>query len=337
MSACQDAQEALETVFPLDGKYHGLFTAFFVKGLQGDADINGDGKITFRELYDNVSANLRSIRKDQVPAVAVRDEKSLDLPFLSGKPSLRLKSWKPRNLEKVFIKSQGITRDKLTYTSRGFRMIFTETGTDWDFLLKRKGSSFELYDRAGDLIRKSSSTRGLLQRIDAIVLAIAFNELKNIKQHFNLFVNAGNFGRYYFMEGDKIQYKIRSEKDCHLLWLNIDAGGYVSVLLPNNTSSGNRNFLKKGIRYTIPGENIGRDFEFEVFPPFGKEVFKLIGTTSPVNLKTLFPGCIEENSWLFSLKKTACHSWDFYKKLKNLLSQASDWAESSIEIETRGR
>lgn len=337
MSACQDAQEALETELPFYGNYHGLFTAFFVKGLQGDADINGDGKITFRELYDNVSANLRSTREEQVPAVAVSDEKSLDLPFLSSKPRLKLKSWKPKNLEKVFIKSQGITRDKLTYSSRGFRMIFTETGTDWDYLLKRTDNSFELYDRTGDMIQKSNSIQTLLKRIDAIVLATAFNELKNMKQSFNLFVNAGNFGRYYFMEGDRIQYKIRSEKDCHLLWLNIDAEGYVSVLLPNNTPSGNRNLLKKGIRYTIPGEDIGRNFDFEVIPPFGKEVFKLIGTTSPINLKTLFPGCIEENSWLFSLKESACHSWNFYKKLKNLLSQSSDWAETSIEIETRGR
>lgn len=337
MSACQDAQEALETELPFDGNYHGLFTAFFAKGLEGDADINGDGKITFRELYDNVSENLRTIREDQVPAVAVRDEKSLDLPFLSGKPSLKLKSWKPRNLEKVLIKSQGITGDKLAYTSRGFRMIFTETGTDWDFLLKSTDSSYKLYDQAGDMIQKSGSTQNLLKRIDAIVLATAFNELKNKKQGFNLFVNVGTFGRYYFMEGDKIQYKIHSEKDCHLLWLNIDAEGYVSVLLPNNMSSGDRNLIKKDIQYTIPGEDIGRNFDFKVFPPFGKEVFKLIGTTSPINLKTLFPGCIEENSWLFSLKESACHSWDFYKKLKSLLSQANDWAETSIEIETRGR
>lgn len=336
MSACQDAQEALETVFPLDGQYHGLFTAFFVKGLQGDADINGDGKITFRELYDNISANLRSIRKDQVPAVAVRDEKSLDLPFLSGKPRLKLKSWKPRNLEKVFVKFQGITRGMLTYSSKGFRMIFTETGTEWDFLLKRTGSSYELYDHAGDLIQKSRSSLNLLRRIDVIVLATGFNELKNIKQSFNLFANAGNFSRYYFMEGEKVQYKIRSEKDCYLLWLNIDSEGNVTVLLPNNQRGGDQNFLKKGIKYTIPGE-LGINFEFEVCEPFGKEVFKLIGAKHNINVETLFPRCQDEFSHFFNLDNPSCNSWEFYKKLKYLLSKTSNWAEASIEIETKGK
>ncbi|MFH0734581.1 MAG: caspase family protein [bacterium] len=42
-------------------KQHGMFTYFFVKGLQGNADVNGDGKITAKELYDYTNDDVSGI------------------------------------------------------------------------------------------------------------------------------------------------------------------------------------------------------------------------------------------------------------------------------------
>lgn len=40
---------------------HGLFTYFFLKGLRGNADNNGDKKLTTQELYDYLSDPTRGV------------------------------------------------------------------------------------------------------------------------------------------------------------------------------------------------------------------------------------------------------------------------------------
>lgn len=44
-----------------------LFTHFLVKGLEGDADSDGDGKITVDELYDYAFAQISSVTPNQTP------------------------------------------------------------------------------------------------------------------------------------------------------------------------------------------------------------------------------------------------------------------------------
>ena len=46
-----------EEVYEKSG--HGLFTYFFLKGLRGEADLDGDGRITAGELRDFVSDGVR--------------------------------------------------------------------------------------------------------------------------------------------------------------------------------------------------------------------------------------------------------------------------------------
>jgi formylglycine-generating enzyme required for sulfatase activity/uncharacterized caspase-like protein len=50
MTACETNEISLES----SEKGHGLFTYYLVRGLQGDADANGDGRVTVDELYDYV-------------------------------------------------------------------------------------------------------------------------------------------------------------------------------------------------------------------------------------------------------------------------------------------
>jgi len=52
-------------------KLHGLFTYFFLKGLNKNADENNDGKITLGEMEDylkeNVSSQARKMGREQNP------------------------------------------------------------------------------------------------------------------------------------------------------------------------------------------------------------------------------------------------------------------------------
>lgn len=68
-----------QTSLGLDQSKTGLFTYYLATGLQGDADLNGDGEITMGELKtfvtDNVSSKARQIRNgDQTPQLFGNDD-----------------------------------------------------------------------------------------------------------------------------------------------------------------------------------------------------------------------------------------------------------------------
>ena len=65
------ASAANEVSSAYAGKRHGLFTYFFLKGLQGHADLNGDGVVSFKEEHsyvrDKVETEARRDNRDQTP------------------------------------------------------------------------------------------------------------------------------------------------------------------------------------------------------------------------------------------------------------------------------
>jgi len=74
------ASSAAQISSTYDQKSHGLFTYFFLKGLQGEADANKDGKIDLNELYGYV--------KPQVVGVARREYNNDQVPQLMANPEV---------------------------------------------------------------------------------------------------------------------------------------------------------------------------------------------------------------------------------------------------------
>ena len=68
------AVDQVSTWYP--EKKHSLFTYYFLKGLQGAADVNGDGKITVGEMQDYL--------KDNVPYMAQRLSGKEQQPIVIG-------------------------------------------------------------------------------------------------------------------------------------------------------------------------------------------------------------------------------------------------------------
>ena len=51
ISACQ----ANETAVEIESLSHGLFSKHLIDGISGEADVNGDGKVTAEELFGKIS------------------------------------------------------------------------------------------------------------------------------------------------------------------------------------------------------------------------------------------------------------------------------------------
>ena len=59
------ASSGSQTSSTYEEKSHGLFTYYFLKGLQGEGDLNHDGAIDMAELYEYVKPNVQRVARKQ--------------------------------------------------------------------------------------------------------------------------------------------------------------------------------------------------------------------------------------------------------------------------------
>ena len=73
---CASSSKEISSAWP--EKKHGLFSYFLMKGLQGEADINNDSKLSLKELGDyiqqNVSETAGFLDREQTPQLITDDE-----------------------------------------------------------------------------------------------------------------------------------------------------------------------------------------------------------------------------------------------------------------------
>lgn len=82
------------------------------------------------------------------------------------------------------------------------------------------------------------------------------------------------------LEGEKIVFKFRAERDCYLNLIDCGTSGKVTVLFPNAYHKDNR--IQAGREYSIPSEEMA--FDIETQGPAGLELVKAIATEKPLNL-----------------------------------------------------
>ncbi|MBI3947335.1 MAG: caspase family protein [Armatimonadetes bacterium] len=82
------------------------------------------------------------------------------------------------------------------------------------------------------------------------------------------------------LEGEKIVFKFRAERDCYLNLIDCGTSGKVTVLFPNAFHKDNR--IQAGREYAIPSDEMG--FDIETQGPAGLELVKAVATVKPLNL-----------------------------------------------------
>lgn len=124
--------------------------------------------------------------------------------------------------------------------------------------------------------------------------------------------------------GDKINLYFRSEKDCYLTLINYGSSGKMTILLPNAFSQ--KNFIKEGITYAIPGDDY--PFDYELSGPAGTEKIKAIGTTRYMNLLDMK----FDKDEVFKTSSSASRDINVVAR-KIETSETGEWAEAVCEFE----
>jgi hypothetical protein len=132
-------------------------------------------------------------------------------------------------------------------------------------------------------------------------------QLRNPKQVFNVWLHVGaEAGKTVFMEGERLDLSVKSERATSLLVLNIDPHGFVSAI---------ESHVVPGAILILPG--VGT-----VEPPLGMEYFKLFAFPRPVAGFT---------QWTQRLLDPA--SGEVVALLERI-KQEQEWAETVQEVVT---
>ena len=262
----------------IDGRPHGALTDAMLRGLSGEANTNGDAKITTRELY-RYTKRWVSSRNSHTPQLLHSETADLDKSVLgntvssSDIPSLMQADQPLRvGLEQYAVD----LRDQIAALNG-----VTVSDNPCDVRVGRDAEAYNLYLTNGEYIGSYGDVAALLHRIrnQARIKKLAVLRLPN--RTYNVFVEAMGSSDFW-VKDDKIGFRIRSEKAAYIVLLNVDPHGNINILYPCEPSE--KQALAANRELTL---DIGR-----VYPPFGTELVRVLAFRERIALLDQL-GCTE--------------------------------------------
>ena len=102
-----------------------------------------------------------------------------------------------------------------------------------------------------------------------------------IKDDFDLHIASDN-GKSGFYAGEKIQFRVTSEKNCYIAMFLHQSDGNTILMYPNKWSQDP--WLPAGAKLTVPVPERDK-FNFEISPPYGDDVVQVVACTSKCALQ----------------------------------------------------
>jgi hypothetical protein len=286
------------------GKAHGALTDVLLLGLNGAADTNHDQTITYQELYQFVRREVSDKRghTPQLLAQTDLDQPVFDIPIrLSSPPPSPGAPTGP-----LLVKIEGQQQEPLRSKLMTLGDVKLTDGKP-DLLIAREGSGYDLYLPSGDKLCSLGTVDEVVSRLTRYVRVRELAQLRNPKQAFNVWLHVrAEAGKTIFMEGERLDLSVKSERAASLLVLNIDPHGFVSAI---------ESHVVPGAALILPG--VGT-----VEPPLGMEYFKLFAFLRPVAGFT---------QWTQRLLDPA--SGEVLALLERI-KQEQEWAETVQEVVT---
>jgi len=229
----------------IDDRPHGAFTNGLLLALNGFADTNHDGNVTYDELFRSTRGFVEAESK-QRPQLLPRAGDSLRQSALGGGAPMRPLTVHDSQTAtgpppKTRVALDGVDESLRHQIAEISGVEISESG--FDLLVRRDNRNVGLHDHSRGLIREYSPaeipqmlTRIAAQSDVARLLAFHFAE-----QNFNLSLDVDPVGpagrpspdfRAEFALGETIAISASSEKPAYLLVLNIDTSGVITVLYP---------------------------------------------------------------------------------------------------------
>ncbi len=246
--------------FPtMDGKPHGTFTDALLRVLSGQIRVDSDrsGTIEYNEIKDGVRQILAVRGIPHTPRALPspqEDDTGLGDASLFAMGTVPRTGNVPDDTKKLAIRLMG---KNSTDWRRQLQRI---KGLEWDgqlpeLILKQEGQDVSFISGAGDLIVNLSSPAGvdIVQRVARRVWLKNLIEHDNGKAGFNLTLELrdGATGTNV-IEGELLYFTVKSARRVHLLLLNVDGNGEITVLYPFERRE--MEPIPAGQAIAIPGE-----------------------------------------------------------------------------------
>jgi hypothetical protein len=247
----------------VDGQPHGALSNALLRGLNGEADTNHDGRITYEELYFFVRKSVTG-QFTQTPQFLF----PANDPSLAVAPVFSVAS-APQVAPAAAAPAPSELRVKLESGAESLRarvaaLPSVTVGTDpFDLLVRRRNGTFELYHRSGTLIQTyaSGAEDEVLRRIQCEPEVRKLIDAADARQSFNVSLTVEPAGRGFYSLGERLSFRARAEQQSYGLLLNIDVSGMITLLGP--------------VTKLAPGRDTPIGPNSKVDPPTGMEYMKL--------------------------------------------------------------
>jgi Caspase domain len=297
-----------------DGLPHGALTNYLLVGLNGEADLNHDGIITYEELYEFSRQKVQAfghtpqIKSKRALAQPVFDRPGTVITNVSVPPP-------PPSATPVRVSVEGTFSQSITSGIASLSGIIL-TKERPDLRLLGTGENVRVLLSSGDELSTVDGFRDLRSRLQKFVASRELLDLNNSRQNFNVFLRpVGDRGRTVFFGGDDYELEVVSEAEAQLLVLDCDAEGQVTMLLPSGQQKENHITANKSLIIN----------NLKVFPPLGVEFVKVFAFKTPVaglqafQGETIVPGTLK------------------YEQLLALIRRQQGWSSTIMELVTMKR
>jgi hypothetical protein len=302
----------------IDGNPHGSMTNALLIALEsGAADTDHDGKITYNELYQYVRSKV--VREfAHTPQFLFPSENKA----LANQPVFDTRGFRPVTETKdkmLRVKPEDIDSDteKKIAAINGVKIA----DTDYDLLLTpdRKSTkavkrTYFLYLASGALLAEVGGAEEAVERIRREARNREVTDASFSGQSFNVFADIiGSPG--VLTEGQSVGFDIRPQADSHILLINIDSKGDISVIYPCNQKE--LALVKAGQTLHLP--DLGK-----VTPPnFGTEYIKVIAFRNK-------PSALEK----FVCAEISSSDSRFSELMQMIRQDIKDTAQTTLQVKT---
>lgn len=175
--------------------------------------------------------------------------------------------------------------------------------------------------------------RNLKKQLEYAFMVKQLGRIHHPNQPFKVKAWVTDENRRDFWFGENIVFGVRSERDCHIILINLDGKGNFHIIYPNQYHQDN--FIPANTDVFIPDEAMSRSqFQLQFGAPAGEETVKVIATTQPLNLRGLGLG-----DFRGSFQNIPGGTRTIFVKavIDNLSSEGIEWSEGTVVIRSHER